>query len=178
MYTMTRTRSGKIGPYKIETEVINGNGKFEKTGLGSNREAKEGIETSFKYFRANSKSISGNISVANRDYMMHVQDISGIGISNELSLASFVGLCSGAMNKPVQSQLVVLGSLSIGGTINKIEELANVLQVCFDAGAKKILLPMSNAIDLPTVPPELFAKFQTSFYTSPEDAVFKALGVD
>ena len=110
--------------------------------------------------------------------MMHVQDIAGIGMTPDLSLAAFVGLCSGAMNRAVQSQLVVLGSLSIGGTINKIEELANVLQVCFDAGAKKVLLPMSSAVDLPTVPPELFAKFQTSFYTSPEDAVFKALGVD
>ena len=98
-------------------------------------------------------------------------------MSSELSLAALVGLCSGAMNRPVQSQLVVLGSLSIGGTINKIEELANILQVCFDAGAKKILLPMSSAVDLPTVPPELFAKFQTAFYTSAEDAVFKALGV-
>ena len=93
-------------------------------------------------------------------------------------MAAFVGLCSGAMKRPVQSQLVVLGSLSIGGTINKVEELGSVLQVCFDAGAKKILLPMSSAVDLPTVPPELFAKFQTSFYTSPEDAVFKALGVE
>ncbi|MDO7203443.1 hypothetical protein Q5M85_03575 [Paraclostridium bifermentans] len=56
------------------------------------------------------------------------------------------------MNRPVQSQLVVLGDLSIGGTINKIEELANILEVCFDSGAKKILLPMSSAVDLPTVP--------------------------
>ena len=110
--------------------------------------------------------------------MMYVQDIAGVGLTPELSLAAFVGLCSGAMNKPVQSQLAVLGSFSIGGTINKIEELANVLQVCFDAGAKKVLLPMSSAPNLTTVPPELFAKFQTSFYTSPEDAVFKALGVD
>ena len=177
VYTVARGKSGMIGTYKIETEVINGNGKFEKTGVNSDREAKEAIDTSFKYFRANSKNISGSISVTARDYMMHVQDIGGIGMSSELSLASFVGLCSGAMNKPVQSQLVVLGSLSIGGTINKIDELANVLQVCFDAGAKKILLPMNSAVDLHTVPPELFAKFQTSFYTSAEDAVFKALGV-
>ena len=178
VYTVARGKNGMIGPYKIETEVINGNGKFERTGLGSDRQIKETIDTAFKYFRANSKNISGSISVTARDYMMHVQDISGIGISSELSLAALVGLCSGAMNRPVQSQLVVLGSLSIGGTINKIEELANILQVCFDAGAKKILLPMSSAVDLPTVPPELFAKFQTSFYTTPEDAVFKALGAD
>lgn len=133
VYTVARGKSSMIGAYKIETEVINGNGKFEKTGVTSDREAKEAIETSFKYFRANAKNISGTISVANRDYMMHVQDIGGIGLTSELSLAAFVGLCSGAM---------------------------------------------SSAVDLPTVPPELFAKFQTSFYTSPEDAVFKALGVD
>ena len=77
-----------------------------------------------------------------------------------------------------QSQLVVLGSMSLGGTINKVEELANTLQVCFDTGAKKILLPMASAVDIATVPPELFAKFQMSFYQSPEDAVFKALGVE
>lgn len=178
VYTVARGKSSMIGTYKIETEVINGSGKFDKTGVSSDRQAKEAIDTAFKYFKANCKSISGIISISNKDYMMHIQDIGGIGMSNELSLAAFVGLCSGAMNKPVQSEMVVLGSLSIGGTINKIEELANVLQVCFDAGAKKIILPMSSAVDLPTVPPELFAKFQTSFYTSPEDAVFKALGVN
>lgn len=178
VYTVARGKSSMIGAFKIETEVINGNGKFEKTGVSSDKYAKEAIDTSFKYFRAHSKNISGTISVTNRDYMMHVQDIGGIGMTSELSLAAFVGLCSGAMKRPVQSQLVVLGSLSIGGTINKVEELGSVLQVCFDAGAKKILLPMSSAVDLPTVPPELFAKFQTSFYTSPEDAVFKALGVE
>jgi ATP-dependent Lon protease len=74
--------------------------------------------------------------------------------------------------------MCVLGNMSIGGTIMKVEELASVIQVCFDAGAKKILLPMSSAVDIASVPADLFARFQTSFYTSPEDAVFKALGVE
>jgi hypothetical protein len=55
--------------------------------------------------------------------------------------------------------------------------LAESLQVAFDAGAKRILLPMSSVTDIPSVPGELFAKFQTSFYSDPVDAVFKALGV-
>ena len=109
---------------------------------------------------------------------MHIQDLQGIGLTADLALTAFIAFCSGALKKPVQSQLVVLGSMSIGGTVNKVEELANTLQVCFDAGAKKLLLPMASAVDIATVPPELFAKFQISFYQSPEDAVFKALGVD
>ena len=56
--------------------------------------------------------------------------------------------------------------------------LAESLQVAFDAGAKRILLPMSSVTDIPSVPGELFAKFQTSFYSDPVDAVFKALGVE
>lgn len=177
IYTIARGNSGMIGAYKVETEVINGSGKFEKTGLASDREAKESIETAFRYFRANSKNVSGTISTTTKDYLMHIQDIHGVGLTSELALTAFVALCSGALNRPAQSQLVILGSISIGGTINKVEELANVLQVCFDAGAKKLLLPMSSAIDIATVPPELFAKFQISFYQNAEDAVFKALGV-
>lgn len=178
IYTVSHGDSGMIGVFKIETEVVSGSGKFERTGLGSNREAKESVNTAFNYFKANKKNISGSIQVQNSDYLMHIQDLQGIGMTTEISLAAFIALCSGAMKKPILSQMVILGSMSIGGTINKVEELSNTLQVCFDAGAKKILLPMSSAVDIPTVPAELFAKFQISFYQSPEDAVFKALGVE
>lgn len=178
IYLVGRGETCMIGVYKIETEVVAGSGKFERSGLGSNREAKESINTAFNYFKANKKNISGTISVQNYDYLMHIQDLQGIGITSGLSLAAFVAMCSGALRKPVQSQMVVLGSMSIGGTITKVEELANTLQVCLDAGAKKILLPMVSAADLSTVPSELFAKFQISFYQTAEDAVFKALGAE
>ena len=177
VYTIGLGDSGMIGIYKIETEVISGSGKFEKTGLGYSREAKESIETAFRYFKANNRNMSSSISTTTKDYLMHIQDVNGVGMTSSLSLAAIIAMCSGALNKPVQSQLVILGSVSIGGTINKVEDLANTLQVCFDAGAKKILLPMVNAGDIALVPPELFAKFQIMFYSTAEDAVFKALGV-
>lgn len=178
LYTVSHGGSGMIGVFKIETEVISGSGKFERTGLGSGREARESIDTAFNYFKANKKNISGSISLQQSDFLMHVQDLQGIGMTSELALAAFIALCSGSLKKHVQSQLVVLGSMSIGGTINKVEELAGLLQASFDAGAKRILLPMASATDIGTVPPELFSKFQISFYESPEDAVFKALGVE
>jgi len=177
IYTIGVGDSGMIGVYKLETEVVNGSGKFEKTGLGSHRDAKESIETAFRFFKANSRNISASISTTRKDYLMHIQDVNGVGMTSSLSLAAIIAMCSGALMKPVQSQVAVIGSVSIGGTINKVDDLANTLQVCFDAGAKKILLPMVNAGDLAIVPPELFGKFQIMFYSSAEDAVFKALGV-
>ena len=109
---------------------------------------------------------------------MHIQNCQGVGLDGNISLAALTAYCSCALARPVLAQLCILGSMSIGGTINKVEELASTLQVCFDAGAKRILLPMSSAADIATVPSDLFSKFQISFYASPEDAVVKAMGIE
>ncbi len=62
--------------------------------------------------------------------------------------------------------------------LNKVEELSEVMQIAFDAGAKRILIPKSSAADIATIPSNLFAKFQLSFYSRPEDAVIKSLGIE
>ena len=88
-----------------------------------------------------------------------------------------LGRLQGSLEKPVQEGLVIVGNMTVGGTISKVEELANILQVCVDAGAKKILLPAPSAGDFYTVPSDLIVKVQPIFYLDPIDAVYKALGV-
>ena len=178
VYTVGHNKSGMLGVYKMEMQMTAGNGKFEKTGLGTDREAKEAVDTAYRYLKANAKSISGSISLTTKDYIMDVQDMNGIGMTKNLSLASVVAICSVALGKPVVSSAVILGDFSIGGTVMKVEELANTLQVCLDSGAKKVLLPITSAGDLGSVPAELIGCFNLIFYNSVEDAVFKALGVE
>ena len=177
-YFIGRGSSGMIGTFKIEVESPSGHGKFNITGIGSDRETKEALNTAYNYFKGNKKNISASIQVENVDYLLHVEDLQGVGASKDVSLAAFVAMCSSALKRPIQGSLVILGSMSIGGTISKVDELANTLQVCFDSGAKKILLPMSSAQDISNVPSDLFSKFNISFYNSPEDAVYKALGIE
>ncbi|MBD5099714.1 MAG: protease Lon-related BREX system protein BrxL [Clostridiales bacterium] len=178
IYTVANGSNGMKGLFKFETTIAEGSGKFEVTGLTSSQVVKESVKIAQNYFKANAKQISRLISLDSKNYVMQVQDCQGVGLDSNVSLAVLVAYCSCALNKSVLPQLCVLGAMSIGGTINKVEELASTLQVCFDAGAKKVLLPMSSAIDIATVPSDLFAKFQISFYSSPEDAVIKALGIE
>jgi ATP-dependent Lon protease len=177
VYVVGHGNSGMIGVYKLENQVVSGTGKFDKSGVGSHREAKESLDTAFRYFTANSKSISNTISTKTKDYLMHISDIQGIGLTAELAVAELIGLCSGALDKPVQESTVVIGNMTVGGTIAKVEEFANVLQVSVDAGAKRVLIPAASVMDLQTVPPDLLVKVQPVFYSDPIDAVFKALGV-
>ena len=178
VYTVARGKTGMIGVFRLETQMLPGNGKFELTGIGSDRECKEACSTAYNFLKANACHISGTISTSLKDYIINYQDLQGIGMTNKLGLPTLIALCSVSLGKPVLSSAAILGEISISGAIQKVPELANALQVCLDSGAKKVLIPATSMVDFVTVPADLMAAFQIVPYQSAEDAVFKALGVE
>ncbi|KRL06117.1 protease Lon-related BREX system protein BrxL [Liquorilactobacillus hordei] len=178
IYSASIGTSGRIGAFKFETQMVAGNGKFKATGLGSDSGAKEKADSAYKYLNANAVTINSSISMITHDFVFNTQDLNGVGNPIFLSLPTMIALCSVSLNKPVVASMAVLGDITIGGTLIRVTNLADMMQVARDSGAKKILVPMANAADLATVPPELMSTFNIIFYSTPEDAVFKALGVE
>lgn len=178
VYSVSRGKSGMMGVFRLESQMLPGNGKFERTGLGADRDCREAANTAFSYLKANSGRISGTISTTTKDFIINYQDLQGIGMTGKLALPTLIALCSVSIGRPTLGSLAVLGEISISGTLIKVDELANVLQVCLDSGAKRVLIPSISFADFATVPPELMSAFQLIPYQSAEDAVFKALGVE
>lgn len=178
VYTISHGKSGMIGVYRLETQMLPGNGRFERTGLGSDREVKEATNTAFNFLKVSGNQISGSISTTTKDYITNYQDLNGIGMTKSLTLPTVIALASCALGKPTLPSLAVLGEISISGTILKVEELASILQVCLDSGAKRVLIPITSAAELGVVPSDLIGAFSLIFYSTPQEAVFKALGVD
>ena len=178
LHTIGLSSKGMPGLYRLELQVTKGSGKLATSGLWNSSSAKEQVKIAFDYFKANSARISGGNKIAEHDFHLQVVELQNTGPLNHLALPALVAFCSGLLGKSVQSQMVVLGDMSLGGSVMPVESIAECLQVAFDAGAKRVALPMSSAVDIPTIPVELFTKFQTSFYADPVDVVFKALGVD
>ena len=178
VYTVSQGKSGMIGVFRLESQMLPGNGKFERTGIGTDRDVKEASNTAFNYLKANGSRISGSISTTTKDYIVNYQDLQGIGMTGKLALSTLIALCSISLSRPTVGNLVVLGDISISGTLIKVDELENTLQVCLDSGAKRVLIPSTSFVDFATVPPELMSAFQLIPYQSAEDAVFKALGVE
>ena len=178
VYTVSRGKNDMLGLFRLESQMLSGSGKFEKTGIGSDKGARESADTAYNYLKANGRRISGKISMSGVDYIVSYQDLQGLGMTRNLALPTLIAITSIALGRPAVSSLAVLGDFSIGGTLMKPDDLASVLQVCLDSGARKILLPIISAADLSAVPPELMGSFQIIFYSTVEDAVFKALGVE
>ena len=100
VYTVARGKSGMIGVFRLESQMLPGSGKFERTGLGSDTKCKEATNTAFNYLKANSNRISGTISATTRDYIIGYQDLQGLGMTTSLALPTLIALCSIALGKP------------------------------------------------------------------------------
>lgn len=81
IYTVSQGKSGMLGVFRLESQMLPGNGKFERTGIGSDRDAKESTNTAFNFLKANGNRISGSISTTTKDYIINYQDLQGIGMT-------------------------------------------------------------------------------------------------
>ena len=178
VHTVTRGSNGHLGLYRIEIQMTPGNGSVRFSGLGSNSAAKESLRVAFDYFKANASRVSITPKAGDHDFHIHVVELHNSGSAEALTLTAVIALASALTRKSVQSQIVILGSMSLGGNIIPVENLAESMRVALDAGARRVLIPSSSVGDFQTVPGELLSKFQNSFYADPIDAVFKAMGVE
>lgn len=178
LHFVSEGAAGKLGLYRVETQMTPGNGRHSTSGFGSDTSAKEQVRVGFEYFKGNLNRIAATSRFSEHEFHLHFVDLQTSGNSHSASLASLIASCSVLLSKPMQEQMVVLGSITLGGVVNPVQDLASSMQIALEGGATKVLLPMASASDIPSVPAETFTKFQVSFYSDPVDAVYKALGVN
>ena len=126
-----------IGVFRLESQMLPGSGKFERTGLNSDGKCKEAANTAFNYLKANGNRNQWCDQHHNEGLYHQLSGFAGHRHDREAGTSTLIALCSIALGKPTLSSLAVLGEISIAGTMLKVDELANALQVCLDSGAKK-----------------------------------------
>ena len=117
--------------------------------------------------------------IETKDYLLFFNDLQSKGPSDEVSLAEFVGLCSAACNRPIAAAMVIPGVVRLSGTMDEIKGLEEILRVAKNAGAKRILLPISAIRDMPNISIELASSVSVDYYADgdPVAAARKALGI-
>ncbi len=56
VYTVSHGQSDMIGVFRLESQMLPGNGKFDRIGLGTDRECKEAVDTAFNFLKVNGKA--------------------------------------------------------------------------------------------------------------------------
>lgn len=172
------TDSGHKGLFRLDIQRMPGNGKISETGFGGGIAIKEELKEAVNYVRSNLNRVTQSAKYNDFEFHLKATDLNGIGNSDGLELSIFLSIVSSITERPLLPQLAVLGSMSIGGTIIPSDNLAEYLQVSADSGAKKVLIPAADMIQIGKVPADLISKFSLVVYSDPVDAAFKAMGLE
>ena len=177
IFAVGKSQSGEMCVYRLENKTVKGSGKMETQGVGNNRPVKESVSASWAYFQDNARKIIPGAKVLDKDYLLYYADTQGKGLSTEISLGEFIGLCSALAEHSVIESLAVAGEIKLSGTLGELTNIEDILRVCKNAGAKKVLLPMDAIKDIQNVSRELLNYVQPIFYNDPIDAAKKALDI-
>ncbi len=178
VYTIGKNAaSGHKGLFRLDIQRMPGNGKISDTGFGGGTAIKEELKEAVNYVRSNLNRITQTAKFNDFEFHLKATDLNGIGNTKGLELAIFLSIVSSIVERPLLPQLAVLGSMSIGGAIIGSDNLAEYLQVSADSGAKKVLIPAIDVVQLGKVPTDLISKFSLLIYSDPIDAGFKAMGL-
>lgn len=177
VFAVGKSQTGEMCVYRLENKTVKGSGKMETQGVGNNRPVKESVSASWAYFQDNARKIVPGCKILDKDYLLYYADTQGKGLSTEMSLGEFVGLCSALAERSVIESLAIVGELKLSGTLGELTNIEDILRVCKNAGAKKVLLPMDSIMDIQSVSRELLNYVQPIFYNDPIDAAKKALDI-
>jgi len=174
----TSATSGEVCIYKLENKIVKGSGKLDTQGVGNVRTVRECIDAAWHYFQENAHKLLPGTSLTDHDYLLYYADTQSKGMSDQISLAEFIGLFSALSERPIIESIAIAGEIKLSGTIEEMGNLSDILRVAINAGARKILLPMDSIKDLQNVSRDLLNKIQPIFYDDPIDAAKKALGIE
>jgi ATP-dependent Lon protease len=90
-------------------------------------------------------------------------------------VACLIGLASALLRKSVRGGLIVVGEVTVGGTIEGIHNAVSLAELAIEKGAKSLLLPVSCRRQLFDLSDDMATKLDIEFYQDSKDALLKAL---
>lgn len=181
VYAIGKSLKDQIGVYRLENQAIDGTGKFESKnieGIGSNKGVKDSMNAAFVEFGKHTKEVISK-SPTDCDYTLYFNDLQNKDVSEEVTVAEVVGLCSAIANIPVKPSMPIVGKVVVSGTMMPLTtSLNDIVVAAINAGAKRIMLPDECQEKFERLSQDTKKDLKPIFYKTPIDAARKALGLE
>jgi ATP-dependent Lon protease len=176
VYAASVSGEGTVGLYRLEVSLASGTGKLKLAG-GIAGDMKESVSRAFSHLLAQKTSFGVGREMDTSDFHVEAIDLLGNKVAAEIGVAFLIAAYSALRKASPQPGLLVLGDLSIQGTVKPVRSLVEPLQVAMDNGAKRALIPIENKRQFLEVNPDVLEKVDPIFFGDLRQATFKALGL-
>ena len=175
----TATSDGEnLALIRIEAVITSGNGKLNISGVNSTP-VKEDIKNTYQYIRANEKSIlSDRHSFKNYDITIQITNMLGLNISRGIGSAVYMSIITAIYKRNLKPGLAVLGSLSVGGAVERTLNFADKVSMLSENGAKTVIVPMDNLNEMVNIPASVLGNTDVPFYSNNQMLMQKGILLD
>lgn len=160
--------------FRVEVALMKGGGTYTVTGAVG-RAMREAVRTAYDYLRSNLHRFTIDRSLEDLNAHFQVVNLMQAKEGSQTAAAFFVALFSALVKKPIRPATVILGEITVQGSVLPVADLAECVQLARENGARRVLVPTANAKDIPRIPSELLAGMELAFYSDPRDCLLKAL---
>jgi len=178
VYTIgTDPSDGRLAMFLLQCQMTRGSGRVVALGHLSTR-MREALKAADAYLKANLRNLGIDADVKAYDLTVQAVNLNQAKEGADTAIAFFISMVSALLAKPVEERTVVLGEMTVQGTLVKVGALAERMQLAVESGARRILIPSENKRDVADVPDAVLTATQWRFYDSPTKAAIMAMGLE
>ena len=125
------------------------------------------------YTRA--KQLVGNRDPRFHEFSLQLRAMDNDRSGTSLGLPVLMALCSSLLEKSTKGGLIVVGALSLGGSVEPLANAVGIIEVAVEKGADTVLMPVSARKQLFELSDDMATRINIQFYSDTPDALLKAL---
>lgn len=135
----------------------------------------ESVRCAEQNLYARASMLVGDRDPRSHEFSVQLRGFDAAKSGAKTGVASLIALSSALLRKSVRGGLIVVGEVTIGGTIEPIHNAVTIAEMAVEKGAKSLLMPVSCRRQLFDLSDDMATKLDIEFYQDARDALLKAL---
>ncbi|MBP9058678.1 MAG: protease Lon-related BREX system protein BrxL [Rhodoferax sp.] len=136
---------------------------------------RESIRCAEQNLYARATQLVGDRDPRAHEFSVQIRSFDAAKTGAKTGVASLIALSSALLRKSVRGGLVVVGEVTLGGTIEPVFNAVTLAELAIEKGAKSLLLPVACRKQLFDLSDDMATKLDIEFYQDARDALLKAL---
>jgi ATP-dependent Lon protease len=136
---------------------------------------KESIRCAEQNLYARATQLVGDRDPRQHEFSVQIRGFDAAKSGAKTGVASLIALASALLRKSVRGGLVVVGEVTLGGTIEPVHNAVTLAELAIEKGAKSLLLPVACRRQLFDLSDDMATKLDIEFYQDAREALLKAL---
>lgn len=162
------------GLYRLEVNETAGSG-MRLANIGASGPLRESVQAAYQNLLSRSRDLVGDRDPRHHELTVQARAMDVARAGAHLGVPVLLAFASAVLGKSLKGGLVVVGGLTVGGSLEPVHTAVPVAELAVEKGAETLLIPVAARRQLYDLSDDMAARLNIVFYTDARDALLKGL---